>query len=232
MFDYFLKPEVLTRSRGNIDKEAIICPQAFGRNTWTDEEVSQKLQALFQKGLSAEQKLNDLARFKRLDSVDFDPGKVNHQLAETCYRLSYEEGNTLPQFIIGQWEVLYAVYKIDPKWYELFWSFHQAIWPPEDGSYLTTRGLLKSISKKIPSYKGVIVVGQAVHLARCARLADKIFGKERIIVPRPPIPLYDPQSVQSWTQNQESFLGWETKARIFEELPGFLRGIIRKFIQK
>ena len=231
MFDYFFRPGVLVRQRGSMHHDDVICPQAFGRNTWTDEEVAGKLSDLFQEGPAAWQKLDDLARFRKLESVGFDPGEVNRQLAKYCYELSYRD-NTLPQTIVGQWEVLYAVYQINPLWYINIWCNHHAIWPPVDGNYLSTRGLLEEVFEKISSRKRVRLVAQSVHLARCVRLADKIFGQERVVVPGSSLPLYDWQSVQPWTRDQASFFTYEKKARALEELPGFLRNIIRKVIQK
>ncbi|OGI22434.1 MAG: hypothetical protein A2808_02945 [Candidatus Moranbacteria bacterium RIFCSPHIGHO2_01_FULL_55_24] len=235
MFDYFLKPEILANPRGKVLDADIICPQAFGRNTWADEEVAEQLSLLF--GGREGSDLTDLERFYRLENAGFRPGSVNEHLARQCHKFAALRNKLdRPFFIIGQWEVLYALFKAEPKWYETHQGSVIAIWPPEDGSYLATRGMLQEAKKVASDFVGpepkILIVSQAMHLARCARLAEKIFGKRNVIVPCPGADLYDPESVQPWTRDRRGFLGWEIKARIFEELPGWARAIVRKLIQK
>lgn len=229
LLDYFLKPDILARPRGNTIDAKIICPQAFGRNTWTNKEAAGRLQDLNLK------EIDDIARFNFLEKAGFDPGSVNRNLAEQCFQLSTAGNPSRFRPIVGQWEVLYAVWKSYPDWYECNNSFHQALWPPTDRMhpYLSTRELLQGVDTVLHYWpEKIAIVAQSIHLGRCVRLADKIFGKRQIIVPQPGTPLYDSRSVQPWTRNQRSFLAWERGMRLFEELPAPARTIVRKLIQR
>ncbi|EKE25233.1 MAG: hypothetical protein ACD_5C00243G0001, partial [uncultured bacterium] len=130
--------------RGNLRESDFICPQAFGRNTWTDEEMPAAMKYLrieIENDLTGHQ---DEA-FAYLQSTNFDPGSVNVSLAKECIAIAEKlmARNKKP-WIIGQWEVIFALatLKETMEWYQKYKSFTISIWPPSSGDYLQTRGLL------------------------------------------------------------------------------------------
>lgn len=235
MFDYFLRPEKVSIFAREIPvtDDTIIVPCAFGRNTWDDAEVSQQLLIIM---MGAEEKLSDIEMFKRLMAEGFDAGSVNRALASICYQLAGNPNSLVgymdryhPCRIVGQWEVMYELWLQQPDWYERNSGFFLfTIWPDPQGEYLSTRGLLEACSYY---REDIILIAQAVHMARCLRVADQVFGHDSVSKASGAMPnLYDEASVQPWTRNQTSFVAWEKKARIFEELPSWLRSLVRRFL--
>ena len=209
--------------RGN----SVIIPCGFGRNMWNDTDVSSTLRSLFSHADS------DIERFKKLHQAEFDAGEVNRTLARACYRLASQDQLTesyAPYQVTGQWEVMYELWKHKPEWYGKYshWFF-SAIWPKYDGEYLTTRGMLELI--RLGPSQNAVIVAQAIHVARCLRVADQVFGCDSVSKATVDMPnLYDAASVQPWTRDQTSFITYEKKARVFNELPRWLQNLVRHFL--
>lgn len=207
--DYFFHPEnILTghESPCDLSPNTIIVPCAFGRNTWEDKEVARVVSAIRYKSLY------NVERFQELKKLGFEPGLVNRALAEICFALA----QAAPSRIWGQWEVMYAFYELDPVWYEsqrTHFRF-QATWP--DGSYLSTREVLRSVLWR-PTDR-MAIVAQAVHAVRCFRIARHLYGPNRVMMAPGTMPhLYDPDSVQPWTRSEAAFLGRERWTRPVDE---------------
>lgn len=229
MLEYYLNPEIPVFREGQITSNTIICPLAFGRNTWDDAEVLKRFLGFRMRSVAP---LTDFEMFRLLRNRNFDPGIVNQELAETCFRWAShkQEGNMAPYMVYGQWEVMYALHQAHTEWYEKFClngAFLRAIWP--EATYLSTRDVLDQINSV---GRQIAIVAQEFHLARCLRLADAMFGRSRVIAGIPGSDQYDPSSVQPHTRNRENFLAQEKKARIFDAAPASLRWVVRKLIDK
>ncbi len=230
MLDYFLHPEAIPvfAQEKDLTENTIIVACAFGRNTWADDKVTTILAPImFQIGY----RRMDPDRFAMLQSMGFDAGVVNQTLAQACYQLANSRFGETPYSIAGQWEVMYELWRQNPDWYMKHDTPHllRVIWPPANGEYLSTRGLFEMV--RLRANENIAVVAQAIHMARCLRVAGQIFGQASVSKAPWAMPnLYDVHSIQPWTRSQESFIAQERKARVFEELPAFLRNIIRRLL--
>ena len=174
---------LIPEPQGKISDADFVCPQAFGRNTWTDKEITEAMAKLFSEIGSRDQ---DKA-MEKLAKINFDPGLVNIFLARKCYALAKElQRSGKEPWIIGQWEVIFALIATEREWYKQNRDFVIAIWPPLSGEYLGTRGLLFEAKEIARSFglKHPIIVGQAEHLARCVELAKRVFGGNYVVVPK------------------------------------------------
>ena len=214
--------------QGKIADADFVCPQAFGRNTWTDKEISGAMAKLF-RGIDSS-KEQDQA-MDRLAKINFDPGIVNISLAKGCYHLARRlKENGKNPWIIGQWEVIFALATADEEmasWYKENREFIVAIWPPLSGEYLNTRGMLfiaKEIARK-HRLRYPIVVAHREHLARCVLLAEMIFGKANVAL-LPTLlpecqPFFDPNSVHPQTTAKWTWRWYEFRARWHHFLKGW-----------
>lgn len=210
-----------------------ICPQAFGRNTYSDEDVGMYLAALREAA-----KGDQIAVFQELHARGFDPGEPNRMLALRCIELAKtpevffdqdQEGR--PRYtelrpVIGQWEVLYAMWRYEPGWYRANEAVFLPIWPPVQG-YMGTRGMLLAV-KEVADSNGLdmpAIVAHPEHLPRSFFLARKVFG-ERVVADRRPVryetQCFDPRSVQKWTRDPGAWLRYEMLARIHHRLHGWM----------
>lgn len=210
-FDRQWTPEVLHRAD-------FICPQAFGRNAYSDKEVGAIVN-------TAREKLchDDIATFEWLKSQKFDPGLPNVLLADMCFGLS----DALDKPIFGQWEVMYEIYLDHPGWYENRKDRLIAIWPPTEG-YLATRGLFlearRIVDEKLRTLDDEgwwlhdegwwlptpLLVAHPEHIQRCFFLGEKVFSTTPAIATLAVSDgWFDPKSVQWWTRGKWHWLFYE-----------------------
>jgi len=216
---------LIPKPQGKTGDADFVCPQAFGRNTWTDEEIAEEMAKLFNDlGGSRDQ---DRA-MEKLAEINFDPGIVNIFLARECYTLAKElKRNGKKPWIIGQWEVIFALIATEREWYKQNRFFIIAILPKLSGEYLGTRGLLFEAKEIARSFglKHPVIVGQAEHLARCVELAKRVFGEDRIVVPRVDDVMkeysFDPFSKQPQTTGKLVWRWYEFRARWHHLLHGW-----------
>lgn len=215
-------PSVLTQQTD------FITPQAFGRKTFSDEEVGERVGRLYR--LHDE----DIPTFKWLEEfAKFDPGHPNLLFAERCIELATECSGTCAlegtsdtiRPVIGQWEVLYAMYKLSPRWYEIHKNALVAIWPPQKG-YLDTQSMLLHV-QKIAMERGLtkpLLIAHPEHIQRCFFLAQKIFGKSvgRDGTSEISDEWFDPQSVQKWTRGPKRWFLYEMLARLHHRYHGWM----------
>ena len=222
LIDRFLLPELFDEALwkgGSNQKFDFICPQAFGRNTWLDSEVGR-----IAEGRRDESDHDDLAIFESLEGDDFDPGRPNWLLAEQCVRLWLQ--HNVP--IIGQWEVLYAVWQLNKVAYREHRELFCAIWP-SSCEYLGTRGMLLEawrIALNVFCVPKPRVVAHPEHIQRCYFLARKIFGAENVSIwvsseQECDRCWFDSQSVQWWTRGPIRWLAYEMLVRIHHQLRGW-----------
>lgn len=231
-FRYHFKISAPPSRRGSVVDASFICPQAFGRSTWTDKEIGDVMREIIFEVGSTNLSLRQDEAFNSLKSKDFNPGNVNVSLAIECKRLGkiLKSAGKSP-WIIGQWEVIYALAKWESelaRWYDANRKFIIAIWPPLSGEYLMTRGMLFE-ARKIASLYGltkILVVGHKEHLARCALLADSVFGSDNVILSGQPSPSYgevqfDPSSMQKQTVSKGAWRIYEIMARFHHMVKGW-----------
>ena len=175
----FLPESIWRANRGCAMDAGFICPQAFGRNTYSDKTVGPIIwDARYQSG-------SDITTFKWLKSIGFNPGHPNVMLGKRCIELATltKSYMTTIRPVIGQWEVMYSMWKENPDWYEKQQANLVAIWPPYQ-SYLGTRDMLRAIEQVALTrgLKDPLIVAHPEHLPRCFFLARKIFGAQSVAI--------------------------------------------------
>lgn len=195
-----------------------ICPQSFGRNMYSDKNVGSIIDT------ARENSGSDIATFKWLRSMGFNPGRPNEILAIRCTRFT-KEGFPV-RSVIGQWEVLYAMWLFEPDWYQKHQNMLVPIWPPSVG-YLGTRGMMLAV-KDIAEAHGLctpLLVAHPEHIQRCFFIARKIFSKSIAIDSGNTYTgpeWFDENSVQSWTRSPNHWLFYELLTRIHHRLYGWM----------
>lgn len=209
-----------------------ITPQAFGRGSYPEYGCWLRLQRWIQSArggaispdvgfvrLIRDRAKSDVEAFEELSAKFFDPGIVNCELAEICAR-PFLRKEALPP-IIGDWEVMYALWRLYPDWYARYSDFFTVIWPPQEG-YFATHGMLLEV-KRIADEKGLSeprIVAHPEHIQRVYFLARKIFGKT-ISTKTLRQSLFDPKSVQWWTRGRWRWLAYEMLARLHHRIHGW-----------
>jgi len=222
LVDRLLLPEPFQSSwRGYSSEGDFICPQAFGRNTYSDRKVGMIVGSIIESLHNSQ-----IDTFRALFSRGFDPGTPNKALALRCLELAKASPMTGPRPVIGQWEVLYAMWEIDQKWYEDHEKMLCSIWPPIQG-YLGTRGMLLIVRDiaDTHSLKMPVLVAHAEHIQRCFFIARKVFGypvaTDHSLI-RDDTRCFDQRSVQKWTRNEGAWLRYEMMARVHHRLHGWI----------
>lgn len=199
LLDTFLLPEPFGLWKAADTQAAdFICPQAFGRNTYSDKAVGRV--AIMRKCLE-----NDIETFELLKTEKFDAGSPNTRLAHLCHNLAFDKP------IIGQWEVMHELYCSFPEWYKMHQKDLFTIWPPDEG-YLATRGLLLKAHAIATEYrwKIPIVVAHPEHIQRCFFLAREIFQTiPAVSTGTASSRWFDEGSTQKWTRNERDWLLYE-----------------------
>lgn len=221
MINSLFLPESFYRRKAGFayrDQAGFISPQAFGRNTYSDEEVGSVIHAML------ESIKDPIRRFEWLKERGFEPGTPNRILALRCIRLAKDAPiRSIVRPIIGQWEVLYAIWSYEPDWYTKHQNILIPIWPPAVG-YLGTRGMLL-IVKEIADRRGLktpLITAHPEHIQRCFFIARKIFGVAATDVRNPSAEWFDPESIQKWTTGPGRWLAYEMLARIHHRLHGWM----------
>ncbi|MBI2439239.1 MAG: hypothetical protein HYV45_01400 [Candidatus Moranbacteria bacterium] len=213
---WFLPESFWKTHRAYASEADFICPQAFGRNTYSDKEVGTVVNSIID--LSD----NVVDRFVRLGARGFDPGHPNKILALRSIRFAklihpfFDNTDTIRP-VIGQWEVLYAMWLYEPDWYAKHQNLLTPIWPPII-DYLTTHGVFR-IAKDIADGHGLkkpLLIAHPEHIQRCFFIARKIFGKPVAIdvAHASDSEWFDKASVQKWTRSPSYWLPYEMLARI------------------
>lgn len=202
LLNTFLLPEPFGcwKATDTLDAD-FICPQAFGRNTYSDKEVGPRVRTA-REALGSDREAFEWLRLKR-----FDAGRPNTRLALLCHSLA----TALDRPIIGQWEVMHELYCNFPEWYKMHEKDLFTIWPPVKG-YLATRGLLLDTEEIAKEYgwKTPIVVAHPEHIQRRFFLAREIFQ----VIPAVSTGTisntwFDEDSVQVWTKGKWRWLVYE-----------------------
>lgn len=235
LHSWFL-PESFCRAIGKAysDQVDFICPQAFGRNTFSNDDVGAIVNTAHKKLCDS----HDIDTFEWLKSRNFDPGRPNRILALRCIRLAKALKSSIwgtychriPPLItpvIGQWEVLCAMWLSEPDWYMEHQEILTPIWPPAQG-YLGTRDMLLIVKKLADTceLKTPLLAAHPEHIKRCFFIARKIFGIAAIDIGtwegNSHEEWFDPGSVQKWTRSPSRWLWYEMLVRIHHRIHGWI----------
>ncbi len=229
---WFLPESFWKTPRAYASEADFICPQAFGRNTYSDKEVGVVVNSI------VDANDNVITRFMRLKAQGFDPGHPNNILAQRCFDLGrtvtpkytdrssdIDHWEVNYRYVIGQWEVLYAMWLIEPNWYAEHQEILSPIWPPIVG-YLATHNMLR-IAKDIADGRGLnkpLLIAHPEHIQRCFFIARKIFGRPVAIdvAHTSDSEWFDKASIQKWTRSPSYWLPYEMLARIHHRFHGWM----------
>lgn len=206
-----------------------ICALAFGRNTFPNKDIG-TVYALHRAYST------NIAMFRYLDLRNFDPGHPNTLLAQRCIRLVENDyacidivgsgqNFIIARPIIGSWEILFAMYRERPDWYQKYQKFLFPIWPINERNP-TTRDALE-ITKNIANQHKVhspLIIAHPEHVQRCFFVARKIYGKSIAIDHdwNTGQEWFDKQSVQPRTRTPKAWFIYELCARIHHRLRGWM----------
>ncbi len=237
LINFFFLPEPFYSNwHHHLETGDFLCPQAFGRNTYEDEEIGVIIRKIYDHFEG-----NPIAIFEELRTRGFDPGQPNRILARRCIELASisvpvrtafdqdVEIQSSPRVflpVIGQWEVLYAMWHEKPAWYARNQGLLTPIWPPLK-DYLGTRGMLLIVKDLAAEHllRMPILIAHPEHIQRCFFIARKIFGYSVAIdrdMIRYDIRSFDQGSVQKWTRSSWSWLRYEMMARLHHRLKGWI----------
>jgi hypothetical protein len=228
---WFLPENFYRRTTGHAypDQAEFICPQAFGRNTYSDEHVGLAIHEM-----QMDCNHDTIATFKQLKSQGFNPGQPNRILARRCIGLATARRlfvftlggiKATPLPVIGQWEVLYAMWFYEPDLYAKYQDALIPIWPPLS-EYLGTRGMMWA-ARDIAEAHGLkvpLIVAHPEHVQRCFFIARKIFDVaatdhiDGMVLEE----WFDQHSVQKWTTSPDCWLAYEMLTRIHHRLHSWI----------
>ena len=216
---------------GTLEMMDCIFVQAFGRNTYKDDELGRELWTILN---SCKQDV--VQAMTLLKYQGFDPGKSNRAMAHFVMKL--HKWFNVP--IITQWEVAFAMFELDSAWYLEHSCNVDVIWPPEQGNFATWH--VKVNSKQRMLTRGCSRPLEIAHPAMLARAVLTIWmtGVIPVVLPsailiKEGLWVWDENSVQSWTT---SFGAWikerEVLGRIislFIHFFPFVRGFVPQSIR-
>lgn len=227
---WFLPESFYQADRAYPDQADFICPQAFGRNTYSDEKVGKAVSI-------GDHNVSVITRFGDLKARGFDPGGPNRLLARRSIQLAkglnssiwktyhHIPVETMP--IIGQWEVLYAMWLYEPDWYAKHQDVLIPIWPPITGKWTTHAMMLtaKEIARA-HELKTPLLVAHPEHIERCFFITSKIFSaaatdrgaQDGTTLEK----WFDQHSVQKQTRSPGRWLRYEMLARIHHRFHGWM----------
>ena len=181
---------VIHRQYPVISDNDCIFIQAFGRNTWTDEQLLGFLKD------NQARRSNDPMRALQRDG--FDPGRSNRDLARIAWMLFLNR----PVNIFAQWEVAYAMWEENPTVYDKLLGgtgLMHVLWPR--GSYYPT-WIVKQDSIGLAAELGLMHPIELAHPDMVAR-ATAILWRLGVRPSLRVVPIaYDPKSVQPWTRSK------------------------------
>ncbi|OGE80468.1 MAG: hypothetical protein A2660_01225 [Candidatus Doudnabacteria bacterium RIFCSPHIGHO2_01_FULL_45_18] len=191
---------------GELEEADCIFVQAFGRNNYTDAELGRVLW-----DLRTEVRLSDLDAFNLLAQRAFEPGASNRALAKYAMQRAYKYN--IP--IIAQWEVVFAIYQMDPNWYVSNRDLIDCLWPPKEGYFATWH--VKVLSKERMRSRILCRPLEIAHPAMTVRAVPIIWslGLNPVVEPisarestRHELWVWDQSSIQPWTRN---FQAWKVR---------------------
>lgn len=212
VFDRLFLPESFINAE-KAQTYNFIVANGFGRNSFTDEEASTIIRR------KRDKFGDDITMFEWLQTENFDPGSPNKLLASE----SLKQSGAFSIPVIGQWEIMYELWREYPDRYNRCIDALFTIWPPKEG-YLSTRGFMLE-AKRVAEVRRLripCVTAHPEHIQRCYFLARKIFGSAISKSLSITSGWFDKQSVQKWTRGKWSWLTYELMVRIHHRLHGWM----------
>jgi hypothetical protein len=179
---------------GDPEEADVLIIQAFGRNTYGDEELD-IVRTIYERSGG-----NDATAIEKLREVSFNPGIPNYDLAQEAQEIA--DRYDLP--IITQWEVAVA---FNPEWYAVHKERIICIWPPGGTEYFTTWHV-KTATWKIMKEKGWKTPVELAHKSQIARsflVVKKVMHITPVVLPQR-TKSFDPNSVQPWIRSWRKFV--------------------------
>ncbi|MFA5107546.1 MAG: hypothetical protein WC497_04440 [Patescibacteria group bacterium] len=196
---------------GTLAEAVCIFVQSFGRNMLDDDILNRVIW-----GLRQNFGFQDEAVFDEMVRRGYEPGASNRALARhaVCLAKRY----LIP--IISQWEVVYAIYLMDPGWYRANANNIDAVWPPHEG-YFATYHVKEQSRERMRCRR---LTGRPIELAHPAMLIRAVpilwkLGLNPIVESvswhafwKHELWVWDGDSIQPWTRG---FAHWLNREIIF-----------------
>jgi hypothetical protein len=205
---------------GNPEEADCIVCLAFGRNTFTDNELPEI--SCFVRTSESDDDV-----FIDLKAKNFDPGIPNKKMAQEIIFLSEEL--SIP--IIVQWEIAYSFWRYNIEFWEnnshritSIWP-NTSIWPDEEKSSLNSRDVLeKTIEIMVKrDWNSPILIAHQYHIYRVLLIFNKLSKKMfSPIVFKQTVNEFDKNSVQEWTRSKFSWNRKELLVRIHHFILGWV----------
>jgi hypothetical protein len=192
--------------------------QAFGRNTFSDEELGVVINAI-----RSRVGMDDVRTMVMLRHQGCDPGASNKALARHIHSISDRSRSTLrrPVPMMVQWEIAYALYLEHPDWYRENQQHIDCIWPPATGYFSTWH--VQEQALQMMRKRGLnrpLEVAHPAMLVRAQMTSWKIGVRPFVqavdaeIADRNNLWVWDEASIQPWTRNFQAWKKRETIGRI------------------
>ncbi len=185
--------------------------QAFGRDTYTDDELPE-IADIRQSHATDTEALDELL------AKSFVPGPSNEALALNTRR--YIEEASVEA--MAQWEVAAALRQADRDWYERYSAAIHVLWP-QGQFYPTTE--VKRDSIALLRERHLYAPFELAHPGMLVR-AQAIIRRQGVVADAPPheptIP-FDPESTQPWVRSKAPWVFRETLTRAHHLLLGKVR---------
>ena len=206
---------------GRLKDAVCIFIQSFGRNALDDDILGRVIW-----GIREHTDHDDLSSFLELKRKKFDPGDSNYAIARHVMRLA--DRFSIP--VMGQWETIYAMWELDPEWYQANRARIDCIWPPREGYFATYH--VKEMSHEAMRQRRLS--GRPLEVAHPAMAARAIpilwkLGLSPIVEPvslwsfwKHPLWVWDKNSIQPWTRSFVSWIPREMVSRILHVVMQFL----------
>lgn len=197
---------------GELEQGDCVFVQAFGRNTLSDEDLGERIW----QAKNNSDSLGETFTFLGYQEGGFDPGDSNRALAKKAMDLA--EKYEIP--IIAQWEVVYAIWEMERKWFFENQSEISCLFPPEQGYYATWD--VKLESKAMMEERGKSNPIEVCHPAMKPR-AIAIIWKTGLHLVAEGVSIFDFWKDELWVWDSESIQPWTRRFIGLEDLKTLLR---------
>src|SRR5688572_5920443 len=168
-----------------ISQGDVLIALAFGRNSWSDEEV--QLTCDYRDTYPSDSPL------ERIRVRGFSPGQPNRELAQAAQQVvdRYE----IPALV--QWEIGAA---LDPSWLASPRRHIACLWPDKVKSYFSTEDVLSQAYQLCQQHglRRPIILAHQRQVVRVALMTRTIFGRTPLVVSTA-VSSFDHNSTQLWT---------------------------------
>lgn len=200
-----------------------ICALSFGRNTFPDKHLGRDLKACFRR-YGLRRSIISIPRFFALKKSGFDPGKANRAIAWRVRQYAEEM-----RVVLGQWEVMFALWEKDPMWYDERDEHFFVIWPDENQARLDTDQALRNMFRDRPKHENFLLIAHQELWPCCIQTAEQMLEPDSVHIAQIGKIPYEPRSIQKWARTPQSFAAYEKKQQIIKKFPVFFRRLLYRF---